>query len=227
MNINLFTTFYRDKNEARFNELVFCFNKNVLPKFNNIVVLVESIEDSALVSTVYINATTSKQLPHIPALIVTNINKRPSFNDFFEEMGNEKYKDSINILSNTDIFFDSNSLEAIEHYFENSISNTCIALSRWDYYPDGSAVHYDRADSQDTWCFIGNPKIRTSTEYTMGEAGCDNRLAFEINEANYNIVNPSKSIKSYHYHNTNVRNYIVNGEVIKRVSPPYLLLNTI
>jgi hypothetical protein len=226
MNINLFTTFYRDKNEARFNELVFCFNKNVLAKFNNIVVLTESKEDYELVSKVYANATTNL-LAHIPALTVGNMLVRPPFNDFFAEMRSEKYKDSINILSNTDIFFDSNSLEAIKHYFENSVSNTCIALSRWDYYPDGSAVHYDRADSQDTWCFLGNPKIRTSTEYTMGEAGCDNRLAFEINEANYNIVNPSKSIKSYHYHNTNIRNYVVNGEVIKRVPPPYLLLNTI
>ena len=224
MNINLFTTFYRDKNEARFNELVYCFDKNVLAKFNNIVVLVESIEDSALVSSVYINATTSKQLPHIPSLTVGNMLVRPPFNDFFAEMRSEKYKDSINILSNTDIFFDSNSLEAIKHYFENSVSNTCIALSRWDYYPDGSAVHYDRADSQDTWCFKGNPNFKTDKEYTMGEAGCDNKLAFELKQANFNVVNPSKSIKTYHYHNTNIRNYIVNGQVIKRIPPPYLLV---
>jgi hypothetical protein len=82
MNINLFTTFYRDKNEARFNELVFCFNKNVLAKFNNIVVLTESKEDYELVSKVYTNATTNL-LAHIPTLTVGNMLVRPPFNDFF------------------------------------------------------------------------------------------------------------------------------------------------
>lgn len=226
MNINLFTTFYKDKNEGRFNELVFCFNKNVLAKFNNIVILVESMDDCVLVSKVYANAT-ANLLAHIPTLKIVNSCKRPSFNDFFIEMENEKYKDSINVLSNTDIFFDTNSLERIKHYLDFASLNTFLALSRWDYYPDGSSVHYDRADSQDTWVFKGNPKIRTSTEYTMGEAGCDNRLAFELNESNYNVVNPSKSITSYHYHNTNIRNYIVDGQVIKRVPPPYLLVEPI
>ena len=223
MNINLFTTFYRDKNEARFNELVFCFNKNVLAKFNNIVILVESKEDYDLVSSVYANAT-ANLLAHIPTLTVGNIAQRPSFNDFFAVMRSEKYKDSINILSNTDIFFDSNSLEAIKHYFDFAPLGTCLALSRWDYYPDGSSVHYDRADSQDTWCFKGNPNFKTDKEYTMGEAGCDNKLAFELKQANFNVVNPSKSIKTYHYHNTNIRNYIVDGQVIKRIPPPYLLV---
>lgn len=226
MNINLFTTFYKDKNEGRFNELVFCFNKNVLAKFNNIVVLVESMDDCVLVSKVYANAT-ANLLAHIPTLKIVNSYKRPSFNDFFIEMENEKYKDSINVLSNTDIFFDTNSLERMKHYLDSASLNTCFALSRWDYYPDGTSVYFNRADSQDTWVFKGNTKIRTSTEYTMGEAGCDNRLAFELNEANYNVVNPSKSITTYHYHNTNIRNYIVDGQVIKRVPPPYLLVEPI
>jgi hypothetical protein len=103
-----------------------------------------------------------------------------------------------------------------------------LALSRYDFDAKGNIQPFLRADSQDTWVFYGNPRIRTELEYGMGIAGCDNRLAYDIQAHGYNVVNPSHSIKTFHLHNSNVRNYLNDqNEPIERIPQPYLLVNPI
>jgi hypothetical protein len=216
MKVNLFTTFYLDKNISRQNELDFCIEKNLKVNFSTIFVIVEKETEKDYLKSKFID-------DRIKCII---LNTRPSFNDFFIAMSFEEYSQDINVLSNTDIFFTD--LIPITYYFENvpNSDNHCLALSRWDYYPDGSSVHFDQADSQDTWVFKGTPNVKVELKYTMGIAGCDNRLAHDISQSNYVVLNPSKSIKSYHYHVTNVRNYLDNTGVPKeRVPSPYLLVN--
>lgn len=216
MKINLYTTFYKDANQDRMNELLFCVNKNLSGVFDRVTFLVDSRDDKSD----YYNLKNYEGC----SIVIFN-EKRPSFNDFFDSC--EDY--CINVISNTDIFFTENSIECIKHFFdttdESLFGSTCLALSRWDYYPDGTSNHFDRLDSQDTWCFYGKPKIRTSIDFTMGVAGCDNRLAYELKEGGYNVLNPSKSLRTYHLHNSNVRNYIKDGIVQNRVEPPYYLVN--
>lgn len=210
MKINLYTTFYKDANQDRMNELLFCVNKNLSGVFDKVTFLVDSRDD-------YYSLKNYQDC----SIQIFN-DKRPSFNDFFDACEDC----CINVISNTDIFFTENSVECIKHFFSTieDKDNNCLALSRWDYYPDGTSSHFNRADSQDTWCLYGKPKIRTSIDFTLGRAGCDNRIAYELKEGGYNVLNPSNSIRTYHLHNSNIRNYIKDGIVQNRVEPPYYLV---
>ena len=201
MKVNLFISYYKDKTEERQRELDFCVNKNINAGFDSIQVLVSS--QDVIVS--------DKLILHVGY-------ERPTFNDFFEIMSIPEFSNDINILANTDIFFQD--LQQIRNYGLDD--KTCLALSRWDYSEDGNAILFDRADSQDTWIFYGSPKIRTSIDFHAGEAGCDNRLAYELQQSGCNVTNPSKSIKTYHYHNSNIRYW--NQGQYPTVPPPYLLI---
>ena len=116
----------------------------------------------------------------------------------------------------------------ISDYLINN--KTCLALTRWDIsdkddYKNG-AVFFDRPDSQDTWIFRGGIPQMAGAEFGLGLCGCDNSIAYMIEQCGYNVINPSRTIKTYHLHLTNVRNYIdVVGQVIERIPPPYKLLH--
>jgi hypothetical protein len=144
---------------------------------------------------------------------------RPTYNDYFRHT--RKYPDCINVIANSDIYFD-NSILLLKDI--NWKANTCIALSRWDLQDNGSTIHFERSDSQDVWAFYGGvPKIE-GADFTLGIAGCDNVIAYLLNKSGYRIYNPSRDIKTIHYHVSGVRNYI-NGTTIQRLPPPYLTVD--
>jgi hypothetical protein len=58
--------------------------------------------------------------------------------------------------------------------------------------------------------------------FTLGMRGCDNRIAAEFEIAGYRVSNPSKSIRSYHVHNSGIRNYTTTDVIPK----PYLTIPT-
>jgi len=203
--INLLTQFYFDKSIHRSAELEYCLSRNVKNQFDNIYLFVEDKLVERYVKEKY------------PRCKVINIGKRALFNDFFELLEKQN-QDSINIITNSDIFFDDLSLIKIEQ-------GVCYALSRYDYHIDGSTTPFLRPDSQDTWIFYGCPKIRTQIDYGMGMAGCDNRLAHDLSQQGLTIKNPSYSIKTYHYHDSNIRNYLgIDETPTYRVPTPYLLV---
>ena len=214
MNVNLFTTFYQDKNQQRFEELKHCLRENSKVNFGTIHIVTEDVTVKPI-----IDELTAPRICRIDF-----VEKRPTFNNFFEVMSMGEYKNDLNIICNSDIFFTD--LDPILNIYglTEHIKNTCLALSRWDCLVDGRAVHWDAPDSQDTWVFFGRPRLRTTIEFGMGISGCDNRLAWEFVNAGYNVINPSKSVKTYHYHLSNVRNYIENGAVKETIPPPYFLV---
>ena len=90
---------------------------------------------------------------------------------------------------------------------------------------NGFAIFMNRADSQDVWAFYGAvPKIEGADFFVGGVAGCDNRIAKLLEDSGYNVVNPSIDIKTYHLHETGVRNYIENGKIKETIPPPYKLV---
>jgi len=208
---NLIVSFYCDKNENRQKENEYCLKKNLLAGFDSVKILIEE-KDSYLCSQIKLSKNQEIFL----------VKKRPTFNDFFEFTNSEQ----INIICNSDIFF--NDLSEIKNIFREKNSKICLALSRWDVCENGESILFDRVDSQDTWIFYDKVNFRTSIEFTMGLAGCDNRIAYELSEYGYELQNPSKTIKTYHYHLSNIRNILdeTTGEVkdIYRVPPPYKLI---
>jgi hypothetical protein len=134
-----------------------------------------------------------------------------------------KYKYGLNIIANTDIYFDEYNIGLIK---ASITDNECYALSRWDIQLGGDSVHHCSRDSQDVWIFKGSIR-NIKSDFQLGRAGIDNRIAHEISEAGYEVINPSKTIKSYHLHITGIRNYRrVESETIpkpyKLIQPTYL-----
>jgi hypothetical protein len=215
MKVNLFTSFYIDKQSRRQDELEFCVKQNSKVGFDNMFFFIEHPFEKVRLDTILDGQELNCKM----------VGVRPTFNDFFQFMDAPEFSDSINVLCNSDIFFQD--LQLLKDFYSvTKDKKHCLALSRWDATPNGY-VHFDRADSQDTWVFYGNPTMRTTIDFTMGVAGCDNRLAHEILQNGYSVSNPSKTIKSIHFHETNIRNYLKdNGEPIERVPPPYHLIPT-
>lgn len=137
---------------------------------------------------------------------------KPTYNYFFEKINDVTGPDDVNIICNSDIFLDesiafTSRLEADEMW----------ALTRWEWHSANSIVFSNRKDSQDVWIVRG--KVRSvAGDFSLGIAGCDNRIAHEFQQAGYKVSNPSVSIKTYHVHNSAIRNY----KSLKPVPPPYL-----
>ncbi len=226
--VNLFTTFYREQNTHRYNELVYCLERNLRAGFNHIFILCDDQETSHEVAY---EAMKLAELIHgedsgFHQKITVDFldNQRVTFNHIFAEMRKSKYQGCINIMANTDIFFPDLEVFNLFYDCQQQPEKQVLALSRWDWNGDENVTHFNRADSQDTWVFFGGANIVTGLEFGFGVAGNDNRLAHEIVQAGYNITNPSKTIRTYHVHNTNVRNYVKDGVVVERVPPPYHLV---
>lgn len=149
---------------------------------------------------------------------VNTLENTPYFGDLFNIADFYTKDDDVAIISNMDIVFDNKAIALIEATLEET---ACYALTRYDMI-DGdteNAVFIGRIDSQDAWCFKGHaPNI--GSMFYPGVPGCDNRLAHIIHMMGYKILNPSKSIRTYHYHLSNHRTR-TNTD---RVQPPYKCL---
>ena len=214
--INLFTQFYLEPNDERFEELLYCIYKHQLGRYNKVTLLVENDATQLFCDRNFLEYR------------IVNIGKRANFNDFFRLMEQEENKHSYNVICNTDIFFPA-PLQ-INHFYDNhrnySPSKTVLALSRYDFHLDGTTTRFHRPDSQDAWIFYGNPSIRIELDYGMGIAGCDNRIAYDLQMQGFDLINPCTHIHAYHYHVSGVRNYLDSNNVPKqRIPPPYYLLN--
>lgn len=146
----------------------------------------------------------------VPYFNVIEIKERLTFNEMFALTAN--YKNDINIITNSDIYFDETIL-----YCRFLEKNDCWALSRWDYGSNGMAVLFNRKDSQDVWVFNGEINCNGGDFY-LGTRGCDNAIAYQLKRSGYNVLNPSKSIHAIHLHNTNYRTYNINSPA---VNEPY------
>lgn len=145
----------------------------------------------------------------VPYFNVIEVTERLKFSEIFKLT--ESYPNDINIIVNSDIYFDETILAC--RFMDNK---ECYALTRWDYSGDKAVLFY-RKDSQDVWVFNGVAKVNGGNYY-LGVPGCDNRLAKEIVESGYQLTNPSKSIHAIHLHESSYRTY---DNTTKRVEEPY------
>lgn len=208
--INLFVNVYLEENLDRRKELHDCFLRNVFNQQVDRLYILITMEDTVIISNFLMNSK----------IFVDVIAGRPTYKDFFDYINKYTQDDDINIIANSDIFFDDTILNV------NKLKqDECFALSRWEIGKDGLPNHVQvqvRGDSNDTWCFRGNIKHIEYCDFTLGKAGCDNRIAYEIQKAGYKISNPSKTIKTWHLHNSGIRHYIHTREHC--VPEPYLTI---
>ena len=213
--IRLVTSYYKDNDVDRQKEIDECLSFNINNShIDEILLLCESLPS----------------LPHPKLKIIES--KRPTFKDFLFHINKISGDEDINILSNTDIFFDG-SLDDLKQF---PLEGKVLCLLRWERDKDGkSEIKIKRPDCQDSWVFKG--KINTEDmwlDFHMGKLGCDNRICYEFKNAGYKLENPCFLIRTHHLHNTQKRNYketLVGEEEHKNnkdvVPPPYQWVNPI
>ena len=147
---------------------------------------------------------------------------RPTYADFFRAT-----RDGINILANADIYFDE-TLELVKSMGPKdayALTRTEIRKGEFKSFDEVHTNAYCQSHwSQDVWIFNGKVNGIWG-EFHLGRRGCDNRIAWEIHKAGYNLSNPSLSIRAIHVHKNESRNYSIKTPVsrpYKRVEPTKL-----
>lgn len=155
------------------------------------------------------------------------IDGRPTFKQIFDWVNEVTSDDDINIIANSDIYFDIMGIEMMKAVLR---SDDCWALTRWDVKSfnvvreNGKMVpdieFMNRRDSQDTWSFKG--KIKAGNyDFKIGVPGCDNHLLWQLCEAGYTLCNPSWSVRTFHLHLSDERKWYG----MPQIPPPYLLID--
>jgi hypothetical protein len=208
--MNLIYQFFIHTDYNRNIELKRCLSINVANKYiDNIYLLNEKIYSDKELG---IKSNKIKQI---------NIDKRIEYKDIFEYILDNKIS-GYNIFINADIFLDK-SIEIIR-YSDIHLKKKIIALLRYDYLLSKKPKLFGpRYDSQDTWIIHSNfnitKKQKNIFDFQFGKPGCDNKLLYLMKILDYEIINDPLLIKTYHYHETEIRNYN-NKDLIKN---PYYL----
>lgn len=195
--IRLFTSYYNEPSPERKAELDTCLRRNI---------------DHHLIDEVHVLC----EAPCPESVVQHTMKARPKFADFFRIANRYAGPDDITIIANSDIHFD----DTLKHL--QIKHHEAYALTRWDNI-GGRITFMNAVDSQDAWIFRGKIKP-VYADFYMGVPGCDNRLAYELAKAGYDVKNPSWAIMAIHLHESNVRRYNPKKET---VPGPYKLLQPI
>jgi hypothetical protein len=188
MNYNLFIIYWSSPVIERNIEILNTIEQNIkLNIFNTI--------------TIFTDHDSKKDLKEFKKVEII-VDSRKTYQDIFD-YSNMFFSDdnNINVLANSDIEFN----ETITK-IENINSNDFIALTRYNRKTLNIEKSYmnEVSDSQDTWIWKGTNKL-TNCNFYLGVPGCDNRISFKAFDYGYDVRNPSKTIVTYHNHDTDSR----------------------
>jgi hypothetical protein len=187
----LLTAFYEDAAAPRREELLACVRRNVAD---------ESIGEIHLFLEEALNAEACSALAD-PKIRLVDHGRRATFRELFD-YANDNLAGRHVAIANADIYFDG-SLARLGGY---DLSNELLCLSRWNVESDGSAWLFEHPDSQDAWIFEA-PIRPFPCDFHLGLPACDNRLAWEAEQAGLAVSNPARSLRAYHLHLSHVRRY--------------------
>lgn len=176
--IRLITHWYEESNPIRRHELLTALQENATNPFITAFVVLDM---SGNESEQYVDPRNSAVVP---------VDHRPTFSEMAIH-GSSSLSD-INVIINTDCYIehaDTPLLETLEQ-------DQAFCISRVGYH-----IEY----SQDCWAWRGELKVEAA--FHMGIPGCDNHLAKLMSDAGLTPINPCKSIRIVHLHDSGVRNY--------------------
>jgi len=203
--IRLFISCYPEGNSDRLQELTLALERNlVLLEIDAICVFLEGVDSPWIDS---------------PRLNTRAITHRPSYCDFFG-WANELVSSAndISLIANSDIALDDN-LRMLTRF--SWPEKTVMALSRWDVLADGTSQIFEHGDSQDCWLFRGRiPEVPGN--FPLGVYDCDNKIAWELQQAGYQVINPAFSIRTWHHHQSGFRSYEEKPAPDYGIRPPFL-----
>lgn len=139
------------------------------------------------------------------------IGKRLSYADVMKAAAD--FPDVIVAFANADICIDD---ESWRQLWNVDLDGKFLAILRYDvpasWKTSEAKLFGPRADSQDTWvmkaCEIQKIASYTNMNIPFGKMGCDNAIAMEMLRQKLVVVNPALSLKTWHFHNSDVRGYV-------------------
>ena len=153
-----------------------------------------------------------------PKIEVVDSESRVTYLRMFEYC-NQELENEICIVANGDIIF----TESLDRLRGIDIDPFFITLSRWemDREAGGNQCYlFDNPASQDSWIFKAPIQTSNAMDFHMGVPGCDNRIARIMHDQGLNVINPSKSIRTIHFHHSQIRTYTHRD----LVEGPYLIV---
>lgn len=191
-NINVYFSYYKDKNKERQIEIDKCLELNIKnPSINRVIIINESDEEIK-----------NKEIKDKVTVIKSD--HRYKFIDFFKTSNVLSSDNDLNILINSDIII-GKGFETLE--LDN---NNFICLSRHDIDKNGNISIDVGGGSHDCWVWKGLIKEDIGGDFYMGKFLCDGVLANDVYNKGYLLKNPVYGLMIYHYHISNIRNYSWN-----------------
>jgi hypothetical protein len=192
-NFKLIIPLYNEVDDARMQEYIYCFEKNITNKYIDEILVVydNSKDDDQNKLLNYLKAKKCK---------IEYITGRSTFSYCFN-LANEIYPNQKIILSNGDIYFDD-TLQLLDNF---DFIGKLVVLTRWDIMADGSLKLIKKL-SLDSWIFK-TPIKKFKSDFQMGVPGCEHSITYYAILSDLKLLNPSLSIKSVHVHQTEKRNY--------------------
>jgi hypothetical protein len=202
LKIRLYTTYYEEKDIARKSEYLLALKMNIENKAIG--------EINILIETGVARPFKSSKVNYVDIL------KRPTFQDFINLSNLNDDNESVNVISNTDIYF-NNSIELAKYVKKGQL----FSLNRWNLEKGDKISFFAKYSTGDTWIYKGKFGIQ-GLDYNLGQLGCDNRFLHDVKRFGYSVSNPSLSILSFHVHFSMVRGEMSNITINNRIEPPYL-----
>ena len=181
--------------ENRLNEINTCLEKNLSNVLIKKIILFYECDDLNKI----------KEINHQKITIVPFISNRKrdvSFN-FIVDYANKHFLNQFCIISNNDIYFDETLNETNKLNFEKN--NYFVALTRKNcgkYLNNKNKIWEPHSASQDSWIFK-TPIKKMNDDIKLGWIQCDNIIASNYSDLNYNVINPFYSINCWHLHKFN------------------------
>jgi hypothetical protein len=208
------------KSQRREKELRQCLERNLASNLIDRVVLLNEKKEN---------------LPSLPSpqpnrLEERIIGKRLSYADVIEAASTFPL-DVVVAFANADICIDDPSWRSL---WSVNLENKFLALLRYDVPESGdttkATIFGPRADSQDTWVIrVADIRDRSAAtiaktlHFNFGRMGCDNAIALEMLKHRFTVINPCLSMKTWHFHASDVRTYnkqdIVDRPILHYVHP--------
>jgi len=203
---------YNETHPTRAQEYLSCLDKNLKhPQISKIHIFYDTSKgEGRLLAEI-------KRRP----VTVTLIKSRASFGHMFL-VANNQYPDQKIILSNADIYFDETLAEIQDKHLEHAL----LAVTRLEpFYGRWRHFGSQRGWSQDVWIFKTPIMIPEKINaLLMGTAGCDNYLAYDMQEAGIHVLNPCKTVCCFHMHQSKVRHWNFEKSAHAKLPVPFCSL---
>jgi hypothetical protein len=194
----LIQQYFKHPTTRRAREIWTCLEKNIAnPLFDRILLLNESAD---------------LELPKSDKLVVRTVGGRMTYADVLRAIKSDLPANSFAVFANSDIWFDA-SLSVL-WTLSLAEKRMFLALLRWEDrgHPGEEPVLFGpRADSQDAWILAKETVDFDVSDdefgFTFGKSGCDNAIAVSMLGKRCLVANPAYSLKAYHIHASNIRNY--------------------